>query len=56
MMRPTAAGGGSGRQLKAGKASSHPARFQLLINLKGAKALAYQVLAGLVLRAEEVIE
>jgi putative ABC transport system substrate-binding protein len=33
-----------------------PARFQLIINLKAAKALGHDVPAGLVLRADEVIE
>jgi putative tryptophan/tyrosine transport system substrate-binding protein len=33
-----------------------PARFQLVVNLKAAKALAHEVPAGLVLRADEVIE
>jgi putative ABC transport system substrate-binding protein len=33
-----------------------PARFQLIINLKAAKALGHDVPAGLVLRADGVIE
>jgi putative ABC transport system substrate-binding protein len=33
-----------------------PARFQLVVNLKAAKALGHDVPAGLVLRADEVIE